>query len=426
MIERKIAPALNEISTIDYVMPEEWVLDNGIKVWGINAGSQDLVKIDFIFEAGTWYQPKNLIAGLTNAFMNQGSKHHSAQQIAEVYDFRGAYLQLTADQQFGNVTVLTLTKYIDEILKVTADIVMHPTFPQKEISAQIGKKKQQFIIENNKVKTLAQKRFSQVIFGEDHPYSNTNKIEDYDQISSEDFVSFHHHHYTAGNCRIVVAGRYNDEVKKSLNRYFGGHGWLLERDSKSSEFDFHSSALQNHFVDKDDALQNAIRIGRLVPNREHRDFHGISVLTTILGGYFGSRLMTNIREEKGYTYGIGASIYTLPNAAYFSISTEVGVDVTADALKEIYIELERLQNELVGEEELEVVKNYLLGENLRNFDGVFAMSNSLKTLLEANLWYEHYDEFVKVTRNITPIELKELAKKYFSKDTLFEIVAGKR
>lgn len=424
-IDRKEVPPINQIDSIDYLLPEKWNLANGIKVWGINAGSQELIKIDFLFEAGTWYQPGNLVAGLTNAFMNQGSQNYTAQDIAETFDSRGAYLQLSADQQFGTVSILTLNKYLIEIIKVTADVIQNPTFPEKEVAVQIGKKRQQFIIENNKVKTLAQKRFSQVLFGYHHPYANTNAIEDYDDLDSTRFVDFYKKHYTAENCKIIVSGLYNHELKNALEHYFGYNNWAQTSEIEKGSFKPEPSAVRNHFVEKNDALQSAIRIGCLVPNRNHPDYYGLNVLVTLLGGYFGSRLMTNIREDKGYTYGIGAGIYALPNAAYFSIATEVGTEVCQAALHEIYLEIELLQNEMVGEDELEIVKNYLLGETLRSFDGIFAMSNSLKTLIEAGLGYDHYDEFVNVIRNITPKELQRLAQLYFIKENLFEIVAGK-
>ncbi|MFA9388958.1 MAG: M16 family metallopeptidase [Prolixibacteraceae bacterium] len=426
MIDRKIAPEITAITQLDYLLPEKWMLSNGLPVWGINAGSQDLLKIDFIFDAGAWHQSSNLVAGLTNAFLNQGTEKYSAQEIAEIFDFRGAYLQLSADQQFASVTILTLNKYIEQILEVTADVIQYPTFPDKEIKAQIGKKKQQFIIENNKVKTLAQKRFSQVLFGEEHPYANTNKFSDYDLLDQKHFIEFHQNYYQPSNCKVILAGKYNNEVKISLEKFFGSARWVPVSDIKVKLSQTIPSPERQHFVEKSDALQSAIRMGAFMPNREHADFNGLNVLVTILGGYFGSRLMTNIREEKGYTYGIGAGIYSMPNASFLSISTEVGADVCSVALNEIYYEIERLQTDLVSDNELDVVRNYLLGENLRSFDGVFAMSGSLRTLLEAGMDYDHFDEFVNVVNTITPTDLRELAIKYFDKNQIYEIVAGQK
>jgi zinc protease len=423
MLDRKKSPEVKEISKISYLLPEKWNLSNGAKVWGLKAGSQELVKIDFIFDAGSWYQSENLVAGLANAFMNQGSKNYTAQQIAETFDFRGAYLQLNADQQFGFVSVLTLNKYLGEILNVTADVIKNPIFPEKEVTVQIAKRKQQFVIENSKVKTLSHKKFSQVLFGNRHPYANTNCIEDFDCLTPEKLSGFHSDNYCLNKCKILVAGNYDGGLKNLLEHYFGD----IQPETKRIEPKFlaESSEVHKHFVEKNDAIQSAIRIGKTIINRDNPDFHGLTVLTTLFGGYFGSRLMTNIREEKGYTYGIGSSIVTFPHDAYFSVMTEVGTDVCSKAVDEIYFELKRLENEPVGLEELHLVRNYLLGDMLRNFDGVFAMSNSLKILLEAGLEYSHYDRFIEVIRTITPEELQYLAGKYLRADDMYEVIAGK-
>lgn len=424
MLDRTIQPEINDIESVKYLLPEQWQLGNGINVWGLNGGSQELVKIDFIFEAGTWYQPANLVAGLSNAFMNQGSLNYSAQEIAEIFDAKGAYLTLNADQQFGSVSILTLNKYFAEIMKVTADVIKNPVFPQKEISTQIAKKKQQFIVENNKVKVLAQKRFSQVLFGESHAYANTNKASDYSNLKREHLVDFHRKHYIANNCRIIVAGLYNGEVKDALEHYFGDQSSMEGIGPSQRDNLIQSASVREHFVKKAGSLQSAMRVGRLVPNRTHPDYNGLSILATILGGYFGSRLMMNIREEKGYTYGIGAGIFSMKNAAFFSVSTEVGTEFCRPTLDEIYAELKRMCDEPVPAHELDTVKRYLFGETYRSFDGVFAMSNSLRALVEADLDYSHYDGFIDKLKTITPAELQELACKYLNPADMFQVVAG--
>jgi predicted Zn-dependent peptidase len=423
-LNRSQTPEIKDITKIDFILPEKWELTNGVPVWGLKAGSQELVKIDFIFDAGSWYQTENLVAGLANAFMSQGSKNFSAQEIAETFDFRGAYLQLTADQQFGNISVLTLTKYLDDILRVTSDVIKNPSFPKKEIKVQIAKRKQQFIIENNKVKTLAHKRFTQVIFGENHPYANTNIGADFDSLTRDKLIAFHAKNYRLDHCRIVIAGNYDDSIKVLLDRYFGD---TIEASVNiEPKHTPQPNEKKKHFVEKPDAVQSAIRIGKRVINREHPDFHGLTVLTTILGGYFGSRLMTNVREDKGYTYGINASIVTFPHEAYFNVMTEVGTEVCAEATTEIFAEIKRLIDEPVTINELEIVRNYLLGDMLRNFDGVFALSNSLKTLIESGLDYSHYQRYIEELRSIAPDKIQQLAATHLAIDDIYEVVSGKR
>ncbi|MCF8358068.1 MAG: insulinase family protein [Prolixibacteraceae bacterium] len=421
-MDKNNRPDVKPISSIKFPKPEYRKLSNGIDVWGLYGGSQEITKIDFMFDAGTWYQPANLVAGLTNGLLNQGTIERSAQEIAEIFDNSGAYLHLAADQQYGNVSILTLNKYLDSILNCTADLILRPAFPEKEIEAQIAKKRQRFIVENNKVKVLARKKFSQVLFGAEHPYANTNQLEDYDRVNQNLLIGFHRDNYLKRPFRIVVAGKYPDRVFEMINGFMGTD--QLAFFEREVIHEISGGSEKKHFVDKPDALQCAIQMGRLVPGREHHDFPGLLVLTTLLGGYFGSRLMANLRENKGYTYGIGANLVTHRNASYIAIMSEVGANVCKAALAEIYFEIERLRNEPVGKAEMEVVRSYMLGDMLRGIDGIIANSESLKSLLETDMDFSFLKKVLKKVQNIQPDEIQQLAEKYLDPESLYEVVAG--
>jgi zinc protease len=167
-------------------------------------------------------------------------------------------------------------------------------------------------------------------------------------------------------------------------------------------------------------------VGKFWVPKSHPDFHALSVLVTILGGYFGSRLMANIREEKGYTYGIGSFVLSLKHVSYLVISTEVGNEYVELTLKEIAIEMKKLQTEPVSENELETVKSYLLGEFLRDFDGPFALSGSFKAINDFDLDYSFYDRYLTVLRNLTSGELMQLAQQYLNPEDFYTVVAGSK
>jgi predicted Zn-dependent peptidase len=180
------------------------------------------------------------------------------------------------------------------------------------------------------------------------------------------------------------------------------------------------------FIAKKDALQTAIRIGSTTINKKNTDYHGLKILDTILGGYFGSRLMKNIREDKGYTYGINSSVVSFNHAAYKVIGTEVGIKHTNDTIKEIFTEIKRLQNERVDNEELVLVKNYMLGEMIRMFDGPFATADSFRSVWEFGLDYLYYSDFAEKIKTIGQDEIIHLARTYYKADDLFEIIVGQQ
>jgi predicted Zn-dependent peptidase len=425
MLNRTIQPVINPIEHIDIVKAEKRLLSNGLPVHYVNAGTQDVVKIDFIFEAGTWFQTSNLVASICNSMLEEGSTRFSASEIAEKFDFYGAHLQLSVDQNQGFVNVITLGKHLPAILEVMEDLIKHSVFPEHELEVLIAKNKQKWLLENEKVRTLCQKKFTQVLFGDAHPYAINNTLEDFDRIQRNDLLNFYRSHYHSGNCQIILAGKVDEAVLQELNDRFGGSDWQ-QNPVNIPEYTISSSSVKKHHVEKADGLQSAIRSGKFWVNKSHADHHALSILTTILGGYFGSRLMTNIREEKGYTYGIGCFVLNFKRASYLVISTEVGNDYIEPTLTEISAELKRLQEEPVSENELETVKSYLLGEFLRDFDGPFALAGSFKAINDFGLDYSFYDEYLHVLRNITSGQLMQLAQQYLSPEDFYTVVAGSK
>ena len=425
MLDRNIQPIVNPIDHIDIIQAEKRLLSNGIPVYFVNAGSQDVVKIDFIFEAGTWFQPFNFVASLCNSMLEEGCVGYSAAEIAEKFDFYGSYIQLMADQNYGYVNIVSLGKHLPAILEMVENMIKHSVFPAYELEVLIDKNKQKFLLENEKVRTLCQKKFTQVMFGDAHPYSINNKLEDFDKINRGALVKFYQSYYHSGNCRIILAGKVDDTVLNQLESHFGGTDWQQDL-MKAPEFAIIPSQQKYHHVEKANGIQSAMRLGKLWVPKSHPDYHALSVLVTILGGYFGSRLMTNIREEKGYTYGIGSFVLSLKHASYLVISTEVGNEYVEPTRKEISIELRKLQTELVSENELETVKSYLLGEFLRDFDGPFALAGSFKAINDFDLDYSFYDSYLTVLRSLTSEELMRLAQQYFDPEDFYTVVAGSK
>lgn len=423
MLNRKIQPTVNPIEHIDLVKAEKRILSNGIPVHFVNAGTQNVVKIDFIFEAGTWFQKSNLVASLCNSMLEEGSENYTAAQIAEKFDFYGAQIQLTVDQNQGFVSMISLGKYLPDILTVMEDLIKRSVFPEYELEVLIDKNKQKWLLENEKVRTLCQKKFTQVMFGDAHPYAINNKLEDFDVIKRDDLMLFYHTFYHSGNCHIIAAGMIDEQVLGLLDKHFGGIDWAQELAAKP-EYEICTDPVKMHRIEKASGIQSAIRVGKFWVPKTHPDYHALSILITIFGGYFGSRLMANIREEKGYTYGIGSFVLTLKQASYLVISTEVGNEYVEPTLTEIAVEMKRLQTEPVSENELETVKSYLLGEFLRDFDGPFALAGSFKAINDFDLDYTFYDDALKVLRNITSAELMTLAQRYLNPEDFYTVVAG--
>jgi predicted Zn-dependent peptidase len=424
LLDRKLAPSFKQVSTIHFLLPKTQHLDNGIIVHTISGGSQDILKIDFIFKAGVWHQNNPLVAKATNTLLKEGTKNYSAHDIAEGIDQYGAYFQNEVDYDNASLTVYTLSKYLDNVLVFVKEILLSPEFEENEFNTYRENSLERFKINQEKVSFLARNEFMKQLFGYENPYGKIAKPKDFKDLSLDEIKDFYNTNYDLSNCEIVVAGKINETTLTSLNNCFGKQKLnpnVIQTKKvvlpKTKEGD-------KIYLTKENALQSAIRIGKLMPNKMHPDYFKLQIFSTILGGYFGSRLMKNIREDKGYTYGVGCGLLSLKNAGYFFISTEVGADVTTDALKEIYKEIKRLQTEKIKKDELDLVKNYLLGNLLKSCDGPFKMASLFENVHFYGLNYDFYNNYIATIKNITSKEIIETANQYFKLETLIEVVVG--
>ncbi|MFA9370572.1 MAG: M16 family metallopeptidase [Labilibaculum antarcticum] len=423
-LHRNTAPKFKTVDSIEILPSQKHSLSNNIPVHIINGGSQDVVKIEFIFNAGIWHQKKPLIATLTSTMLNEGTNSMTASEIAEKFDFLGAHIGFSASKHDANVTLYSLKKHFSETLALTADLIKDSIFPEKEFSTILTNKKQQYQIEHQKTNVLAKEKFTQMIYGGNHPYSNTYDISEFDNCKRQDIIDFYIKHYTPSNCLIIIAGKVDDNVLAQVEYLFGEGKWTNQSKSADCKHEIIESKEKSAFVCKNDAVQSTIRIGRKLFTKTHPDYTGMQLLNLILGGYFGSRLMQNIREDKGYTYGINSIIISHLKDGHFTIVTEVGAEVCKAAVQEIFIEIQRLREEIVSEEELTLVKNYISGEMLRNLDSPFALSDGLRGNLPFGLDNSYFQKFIKDLKAVTAKKVLDLANEYLKPEDLYLIVSG--
>ncbi|MBN4081800.1 insulinase family protein [bacterium AH-315-C07] len=424
ILNRKDQPDYNLIKKIKLVKAQDLKLDNGIPIYSIRAGNQDIVKIEFIFNAGNWFETDRIIALATSDIINDGTHSRSKKELAELIDYHGAFLELSSGHDEAFVSLYSLTRNLKQILPIVYEIITEANYPQEEINLFIKQKKQQLLINKQKVDFVARKKFYEVIHGSEHPYGYYPKGKDFSNISRKKIIDFYRKSYTAENCKIIVSGKVQNSTIKEINNVFGKSKWTGEGQIKNRRHKISQPQKFKHYIKKSDVSQSGIRIGKVLFNRKHEDYPKLVVLNTVIGGYFGSRLMSNIRENKGYTYGIGSGIVSLQNCGYFFISTEVGVRVCKDTLKQVYFELDRLKNELIPEEELSLVRNYMLGNFLSGINNPFALANKFKNIMLYDLDYSYYDKLINIVRTITTDELRELCAKHLDRKSMHEVVVG--
>lgn len=424
MLDRKKEPAYHQVDNINFIEPHKQQLDNGVPVFTINAGNQELVRIEFIFENVNWNVSKPLQAIAVNHLINNGTPDLNAQQIAERVDYYGAFLQTEYGADQSTIKLYTLNKHLAEVLPVVKSILTSSIFPEKELSIFIQNQRQSLQVSLQKNDFLARKHFANTIFG-DSAYGSNIEMADYEAIQQSDLLDYFKAAYAPENCTIFVAGKFENEEFLVLNQIFGRE-WGASSGSFRNHFVFNENTKNDLFIDKPDAIQSAIRMGCLGINRTDVDFPGFQVLNCVLGGYFGSRLMANIREDKGYTYGIGSAVVSLRDAGYFFIATEVGSDVSVSAQEEIEKEIILLRSELIPESELDLVRNYMLGAMLGSLENAFSHADKFKNVYFSGLDYSYYQKYIHTVKNISAVTLKELAIKYLDLDFFTKVIVGRK
>ncbi|WP_455670285.1 M16 family metallopeptidase [Phocaeicola faecalis] len=427
MLDRTTPPPIRQLSEFSIALPERRVMKNGMPLNIINAGTEDVVRFDLLIGGGQWHQEQPLQAMFTNRMLREGTGRMTSAQIAEKLDYYGAWLELSSSVNYGFITLYSLNKYFSRTLSVIAEMVKAPLFPAKELSVVADTNKQQFLVNSTRVEMIARKQLNRALFGAEHPFGRYAVAEDYDRITPEVLRDFYQKYYHSGNCSVYISGKVTPGIIRSIEENLGDDAWGEVKDKPVMQAVAPRTTSEKHlFVEREDALQSSLKMGSFVMDRQHPDFLKARVMVTLFGGYFGSRLMSNIREDKGYTYGIGAGIVSYPDTGILIISTEAANEYINSIIAEVYREMDKLCNELVPQGELEMVKNYMLGDLCRSYEGPFSLSDAWIYIETAGLDDKFFIRSLDAIRGITREEIQRLAQAYFCKENLIEVVAGKK
>ncbi len=405
--------------------PEKILLDNGIPVYLFPGDDQEVTRLDLVFEAGTAFQDIKLQAAAVNDLLGEGTRRHSSFRIAEILDFHGAYTDYFLTKDTAGITLYGLSKYYAHLMPLMAEMVTEAIFPEEELSLFIERRKQEFQVNRQKVRYMASQGFNKLIFGKHSAYGQVVEEEDFEKLHRDHLLEFYRNHYRDQHFFALLSGKIDEALLQKTNHILGQLPQKPKQENGKAKKIFVAPGNQKQvLITKEDALQSAIRMGTLTISRDHPDFPGLSLLNTVLGGYFGSRLMRSIREEKGYTYGIYSAIQNHRHAGILGIATEVNAKHTADALAEIKRQMKRLCHDKIGAEELQTVKNYVYGSYLRNFDGPFLLADRFKKTAELQLDFSSYQTILDQMMQISAGELHTLAAKYLDPDKMKILVAG--
>lgn len=393
---------------------------NGTRLYTMHNSNQGVVRVSFIFRAGTSWQSVPFSASATINTLSEGTERFSALEIAERLDFVGSYFDANIDRDWAVLTYCSLSKFAAETFEIAEQVVLHPTFPEREVGIYCAKRKEQLIVQRSKPDHLSRELFGRSIFGEEHPYGITSPAEAYDTLCRGDVEEFYRTRYTAENCFAVLCGDITEEhiaLTRSILEQLP-HGVAGERIIPAPTPQSYAK------LTVEGAVQSSLKIGVPLFPRTHPDFVPMQMVATAMGGYFGSRLMQNLRERHGYTYGAYAAMINLDRSGYFVMSADVASDYTDAAIGEILHEVERFCAEPMSECELQMVKNIIFGDVMRIFDGPFGVADVTIENIQNGTDNSYTEHLLQQVASATSRELQAVAARYLIQSHLTTTIVG--
>ena len=405
-------------------LPRTVTMPNGVPLYLLAGADKGVVRLDLLFKGGYAVQNKPLLAMFTNRMLREGAGNLAAAEISQKLDYYGAWIDMYSSQNCNHITLYTMSKHLVPLLQLLEDMVKRPLFPQENLDTVKSNNKAYFNINSRKVDIVSQRHFENSLWGEGHPLGHVVEAADYDAITRDDVLEYYKNYYGSRNCSMFISGSVNDAMLAALRKRFGEEVWGCEKEATAVGVMPPCSRPGRTHCQLDGTMQSGVKMGFWAMDASHPDFNKFRFLCVLLGGYFGSRLMSNIREENGYTYHIAAELDAYGSRNAFMISSEAANEYTEPLIKEVYRELDRLVKQPVDVAEIELVRNYIMGELCREYEGQSAKSEVFINVWLSGVDFAAVNRYLDDIKNVTPAELHRLAREYFKKENMIEIIVG--
>ena len=421
MLDRTLAPPVQPLARVALPPADVTTLPGGARLHVLANAAQPVVRLQAVFRAGKIAEPRPGLASLTARMLLEGTTTRTARQIADEVAFYGASLDCDAGFDRSTLTLYCLTRHLPALLPLVLDVLNNPVFLEDELAQLKTRTIQNVSVERQKTSFLASERFNELLFGAETAYGRPFDADAYQALTADEARDFHRAAYSFANVEVFLCGEVaaeRDAVAAAFSRAQTGVAPVVAPPISEAIL------AADDWVTVPGSLQASLRLGRAWPALHHPDTHRLKLLVNVLGGYFGSRLMRNIREDKGLTYGIYASVAPREHGASLVIGADVKGESADFAVSEIRQEMRRLQEELIPADELETVKNYLLGKFANELSTVFEQCDKYKNLVFMGLPVTYYDDFIQQTEAADAETLRALAQEYLTPEALLTVIAG--
>lgn len=425
MIDRTITPQAGPLPSVHFPEICQSGLLGGLQLYAVRHGIEPIVEIQLILPVGKAHDPRTGLAEMVAGMLSEGTQRRSGEAFARELDALGASFGAEVTQEVTVLYMSALSRNLVPSLNLLFEAAFLPAFDEAEIALYRDRMAQGLEVEQMKTTYQARKHFNKALFGF-HPYGSVTGLEDMPELTEEAIRQFHAKYYHISHMRMVITGDVQPGVLHSQVEIacgpFVGTGADLHVPAVSAVVTNSSGLFE---VPVREAVQCTVRSGYTMFDRRHPDHDAMQLVTMLFGGFFGSRLMKNIREDKGYTYGIYASLACMAHGGMLVIQADVAPQYVKDTLYQTTVEMMRMQDTQPDADEVEVVRNYMLGRMLGNRETPGQLAEIVRNALVFGIPFSHIDARFDVIRSIDPQTIHHLSQKWFDPSRLLTVVAGK-
>lgn len=421
--DRKNPPAFQGLTVPTLPRPITDILPNGIEVSRFFSETQHLISVELLFPAENLITSSRELNGLVFKMLTEGTRNRKAKEIADAISYWGGNLECTHQPDFNIISISCLSRHFSHMLELLAEIWEEASFPEKEWNTLKETQLHQLEINLQKTSFRAGRLLRQSLYGTDldYGYSVNSPL-----LNSMDVSMFRNRHSSirsTGPALVLLAGNLDKETLHRLYTWLGQFDGC-QKVNRQLPSPLSPAAADTQWDSPEDAKQASLRMGQLCINSQHPDSALFSFALEIFGGYFGSRLMSNIREDKGWTYGIYAQRIGNVAQPYWTIGTDIKGEVSLEAVAEIHKEAQILRGEPVEEEELEIVRNYMLGQFLSSVTNVYGLAEKYRSVWIQGTSFDRTEQNQKIIQSATAEDVLRMANLYLRTEEMVVALSG--
>ncbi len=421
-LDRSKAPDFRVPEDFELFPPTEFLLKNRAKLFFIPTPSLAAVKIEVMGKGNraSLSLDETLVPSFTLQMLQEGTISKTAEELANFFDFHASEVSPMLTYSHDGLSLLTTKKHLFEVIPVFLSLCTDCVFPEEYLEKKQSQRKLSIKLEKEKTASKASQLFRKSLFGSNHPYGLETEEKHVDIITKDQLKSYYSE-LLWQDLELFVCGDFEENELHNLCELLGG---LPNRKRVTEPILPPAETIYHVIESREDAVQSSIRIGNWSISKTDPDFFAFSVFNTILGGYFGSRLIKNIREDKGHTYGIYSSLAEIGDSNYWVIGADIQKAFYQEVIEEIYFEIEKLVSEPIDEDELEVVRNYMIGQMLSRFSSSYDLMDRFRSVHHSGLNFNYYTQKLAFLKSFTAEDVTRIGKKYFQQRPLIEVVVG--